>query len=119
MTGKDFIGRTVITSPTGYLSTRSMHISRGLPLTSPLHEPHRPALQFHRQARSGARSAWTLWMASRTTMPGWRGTVYSTMVPDSRVPRWMLRVTSSAIGRLLGARSAGPDRGPPAVSPDG
>ncbi len=74
MIGKVFIGRTLIVSPTGYLSTRSMHISRGLPLTSALHEPHRPALQFQRQARSGARSAWTLWMASRTTMPGWRGT---------------------------------------------
>ena len=29
-----------------------MHISRGIPLTSAEHEPHLPALQFHRQARS-------------------------------------------------------------------
>ena len=47
-----------------------MHIRRGLPLTSPLHEPHFAALQFQRQARSGAALPWTLWMASRTTIPG-------------------------------------------------
>src|ERR1051326_6636662 len=33
-----------------------MHISRGLPLISAEHEPHFPALQFPRTARSGARS---------------------------------------------------------------
>jgi len=86
MTGKAFMGRTVIGSQAVYLSIRSMHISRGLPLTSPLHEPHLPALQFQRQARSGACSACTLWMASRTTMPGCRGTLYSTMAPDSGSP---------------------------------
>ena len=31
-----------------------MHISRGLPLISAEHEPHLPALQFQRTARSGA-----------------------------------------------------------------
>ena len=35
-----------------------MHISRGLPLISAEHEPHLPALQFQRTARSGACSAW-------------------------------------------------------------
>src|SRR5437763_1757563 len=92
---------------------RSMHISRGFPSTSPPHEPHRPALQFQRQAKSGACSACTLWMASRTTMPGWRGTVYSTMAPDSRVPRWMLSVTSSAMDGLLRTRSTRSDGGGP------
>src|SRR5215510_11646892 len=46
-----------------------MHISRGLPLISAEHEPHLPALQFQRTARSGACSAWILWTTSRTTMP--------------------------------------------------
>ncbi len=31
---------------------RVMHISRGMPLTSAEHEPHLPALQFQRNARS-------------------------------------------------------------------
>ena len=46
-----------------------MHISRGLPLISAEHEPHLPALQFHRTARSPACSAWIACTASRTTMP--------------------------------------------------
>ena len=46
-----------------------MHISRGRPLISALHEPHLPALQFHRTARSPAWVAWTRWMASSTTSP--------------------------------------------------
>jgi len=32
--------------------SRVMHISRGFPFTSAEHEPHLPALQFHRTARS-------------------------------------------------------------------
>ena len=48
---------------------RVMHMSRGLPLISAEHEPHFPALQFHRQARSGAAVAWIWWTASRTTIP--------------------------------------------------
>ena len=35
--------------------TRVLHVTRGRPLTSAEHEPHWPALQFHRTARSGAR----------------------------------------------------------------
>ena len=46
-----------------------MHISFGLPLISAEHEPHLPALQFHRTARSLACSAWIWWIASSTTMP--------------------------------------------------
>jgi hypothetical protein len=51
-----------------------MHMSRGFPLTSALHEPHRPALQFHRTANSGAWVAWSRWITSKTTMPSSTGT---------------------------------------------
>jgi hypothetical protein len=34
--------------------SRVMHISFGMPLISAEHDPHLPALQFHRTARSGA-----------------------------------------------------------------
>ena len=54
MTGKARIGVTVIVSPSGRVSILVMHMRRGLPLISTEHEPHLPALQFHRQARSGA-----------------------------------------------------------------
>ncbi len=46
-----------------------MHISFGFPLISAEHEPHLPALQFHRTARSGADSAWMRCTASSTTIP--------------------------------------------------
>ena len=39
-----------------------MHISRGRPLISALHEPHLPALQFQRTARSPAWVACSRWM---------------------------------------------------------
>jgi hypothetical protein len=52
-----------------------MHISRGLPLISAEHEPHFPALQFHRIARSGASSAWICCNASSTTMPSFASVV--------------------------------------------
>ena len=48
---------------------RVMHISRGLPLISAEHDPHLPALQFQRTARSGACWAWMLCTTSSTTMP--------------------------------------------------
>ena len=54
MIGKVFIGATVTGSPSGSVSMRVMHIRRGRPLISAEHEPHLPALQFQRQARSGA-----------------------------------------------------------------
>jgi hypothetical protein len=47
-------GWMLITSPGLKVSIRVMHISFGLPLTSAEHEPHFPALQFQRQAKSGA-----------------------------------------------------------------
>src|SRR5687767_15437502 len=67
---------------------RVMHRSRGLPLISAEQEPHLPALQFHRTARSGACSAWMAWTASRTTMPSPAATSYSFRPPASRVPRY-------------------------------
>ncbi len=69
MMGKAFIGSTVTGCVRSRVSSRVMHISFGMPLISAEHEPHFPALQFHRTARSPACSAWTLCTASRTTMP--------------------------------------------------
>src|SRR4051812_44094096 len=46
------IGSTVIGSHTSSSFIRVMHINRGWPLISAEHEPHLPALQFHRTARS-------------------------------------------------------------------
>ncbi len=58
MMGNVFIGATVTGAPSGSVSMRVMHIRRGRPLISAEHEPHLPALQFQRQARSGAGPAW-------------------------------------------------------------
>ena len=69
ITGNARIGVTVIVSVSSKSDSRVMHISRGRPLTSALHEPHLPALQFQRTARSPAWVAWSRWMASRTTSP--------------------------------------------------
>ncbi len=52
MIGKVRIGATVIVSPGLNKSIRVIHMRRGLPFTSALHDPHLPALQFHRHARS-------------------------------------------------------------------
>jgi hypothetical protein len=54
MIGKAFMGATVIGCSSGMVLMRVMHISRGRPLISAEHEPHLPALQFHRTARSFA-----------------------------------------------------------------
>src|ERR1035441_8049816 len=51
--GNVLIGATVTASPGGRVSIRVMHMRAGRPLISAEHEPHLPALQFHRQARSG------------------------------------------------------------------
>src|SRR2546427_7309410 len=64
-----------------------MHINRGLPLISAEHEPHFPALQFQRTAKSGACSAWMACTASSTTIPSPAATWYSFSSPRSRVPR--------------------------------
>jgi hypothetical protein len=57
MIGNVFIGATVTASPSGSVSMRVMHMRRGRPLISAEHDPHLPALQFQRQARSGASEA--------------------------------------------------------------
>lgn len=59
-----------------------MHISRGCPLISAEHDPHLPALQFHRTARSLACSAWIWCTASRTTMPSDTSVRYSLNSPS-------------------------------------
>ena len=75
MIGKVRIGVTVIVSAGSKSERRVMHISAGRPLTSALHEPHLPALQFQRTARSPAWVACTRWIASSTTSPSDTSTV--------------------------------------------
>ncbi len=72
---------------------RVMHMRRGLPLISALHEPHLPALQFQRQARSPAWVAWSVWITSSTTMPSCEGTWYSRNAPPLASPRQTFIVT--------------------------
>src|SRR6267143_6338461 len=78
-----------------------MHISLGRPLISAEQEPHFPALQFQRTARSGACSAWILWTASSTTIPSPASTVYSLSSPWSRprAPRKIRRRRCSLTSR--------------------
>ncbi len=57
MRGKVCIGSTVTGFSSGRSLRRVMHMSRGLPLISAEHDPHLPALQFQRTARSLACSA--------------------------------------------------------------
>src|SRR5438270_13458483 len=58
MIAKAFIGSTVTGFSNGSSLRRVMHMSFGKPLTSAEHDPHFPALQFHRQAKSGACVHW-------------------------------------------------------------
>src|SRR5439155_10181128 len=67
--GNAFIGAIVTGFSNGNSLSRVMHISFGIPLTSAEHDPHFPALQFHRQAKSGACVRWISCTASSTTMP--------------------------------------------------
>src|SRR6266478_3688464 len=67
--GKAFIGSTVTGLSNGNSLSRVIHMSFGIPLTSAEHDPHFPALQFHRQARSGACVRWISCTASSTTIP--------------------------------------------------
>src|SRR5438874_4708492 len=92
MIGNVFIGLSATGWSVGMVSIRVMHIRRGLPLTSAEHEPHLPALQFQRQARSGACVAWIWWTASRTTMPSPTSAVYGLNWPPLAPPRQMLNV---------------------------
>ena len=56
MTGRKIlagvIGSIVIGRSSGRSLSRVMHMSRGMPFTSAEQEPHLPALQFQRHARS-------------------------------------------------------------------
>src|SRR5829696_842174 len=52
ISGNAFIGSTVTGSFRFNEFSRVMHISFGLPFTSAEHDPHFPALQFHRTAKS-------------------------------------------------------------------
>ncbi len=75
MGGKARMGSTV----TGFSRSRSlsrvMQSRLGFPFTSAEHEPHLPALQFQRTARSLACSAWIWCTASSTTIPSLTGIV--------------------------------------------
>lgn len=86
-TGKARSGVIVTVSSRAKTDIRVMHISRGRPLTSALHEPHLPALQFQRTARSDAWVAWIRWTMSRTTSPSCTSTVKSLSDPPSASPR--------------------------------
>src|SRR5262245_26037729 len=74
-----------------------MHMRLGLPLTSAEQDPHFPALQFQRTARSGAWRACTSSTASRTTIPVATSVVYSCSAPPRAPPRQILRVTLALI----------------------
>src|SRR5947208_14488609 len=50
--GNAFIGSTVTGFSKGSSLSRVIHINFGTPLISAEHEPHLPALQFHRHDRS-------------------------------------------------------------------
>src|SRR5881628_956783 len=67
---------------------RVMQRSFGWPFTSALQDPHLPALQFQRTARSGACVAWMRCTTSSTTIPGSSGTTYSTCSPPEPSQPW-------------------------------
>ena len=69
MLGNARIGSMVMGLSVFSVSMRVMHMSFGMPLTSAEQEPHLPALQFQRHARSFACVAWILWTTSSTTRP--------------------------------------------------
>ncbi len=69
ISGNVFMGWMVTGWSSGSVFSRVMHINFGMPLISAEQEPHLPALQFQRTARSLACSAWMWCTASSTTMP--------------------------------------------------
>ena len=80
-------GVTEMVSVSLKVDIRVMHSSRGIPLISAEQDPHLPALQFHRTARSGAWVACSRWMMSSTTSPSSTSTVKSFSSPPSTSPR--------------------------------
>ena len=102
MIGKARSGATLIGRSGGRSATFVLHISRGLPFTSALHDPHLAALQFQRTARSFACVRWISSTASRTTMPSRASASYGSKPPPVSSPR-----QSSKRARAAGAhRSA-------------
>src|SRR3989442_81881 len=95
--GKLFMGSIVTGRSNGSWLSLVIHISRGIPLISAEHEPHLPALQFQRTARSLACSAWILWTASRTTIPSEISVVYLKNLPSAAVPRHIEKVADAII----------------------
>src|SRR4030088_345766 len=89
------MGITTMGSSLGSSSMRVLQVSRGRPFTSAEQEPHFPALQFQRTAKSGAWCAWMWWSASSTTIPGARGTRYVAGCPPSRFPRNTSKIASA------------------------
>ena len=77
MTGNVRSGVTVTVSSSAKVDIRVMQPRRGMPLISMEHEPHLPALQFHRTARSGVWVACRRWMTSSTTSPSLTSTLKS------------------------------------------
>src|SRR5262249_17973914 len=92
MRGKARMGSIVTGCSSGSEFSRVMHMSRGRPLISAEHEPHLPALQFQRHARSGACSACTWCTASSTTMPSEISVRSSRNAPPLASPRQILKV---------------------------
>ena len=95
MGGNARIGSTVTGSCRFTWLSRVMHISRGLPLISAEHDPHLPALQFQRTARSGACSAWILWTTSSTTMPSDTSVLKVWNVPSPSA--WVRQILNVAV----------------------
>src|SRR5438445_10441683 len=67
--GKAFIGSIVTGLCNGRSLLRVMHMSLGIPFTSAEHEPHLPALPFHRQAGAFACAGRMSRTGSSTTIP--------------------------------------------------
>lgn len=99
--GKARSGVITTGSSGGSVDIRVMQSSRGRPFTSALHEPHLPALQFHRTARSGAWVACRRCTRSSTTSPSWTSTWYETKPPSPASPRQTRNSRSLLIGQLL------------------
>src|SRR5258707_9464215 len=89
--GNAFIGSIVTGSFSGNSSNRVIHINFGRPLISAEQDPHFPALQFQRHARSVAWVAWILCTASSTTIPSETSVEYSTNFPPFASPRQILK----------------------------
>jgi hypothetical protein len=105
--GNARIGSTVTGAVRSSSLRRVMHISRGTPLISAEQDPHFPALQFQRTARSVALSVWIWRMASSTTIPSDTLVVYGCCCPDVPAPRqtWKVAVRD-AVPALVFERAA-------------